>query len=80
MLSFYNKILPIELNYFVGFPTALEDDFLMLTREKGCHVLYLSNEVLSGTDKLCEFEIFGAKSTHLYLQKYFLVGKLVVPL
>lgn len=80
VFGFDNIVISFQVEYFFRLPILSCDYLFMLSWEKAWRFFHLSDEFFSLGWQLCEFEILWASSKDSYLQKYFLAGKLEVPL
>ncbi len=75
------EFLSIEFDNVVNVLSSLDENFLMLPCEHFWHILDIMDMLRSGSGQLCKLEIIIAEDHEKeYLQKNFLVGKLVQPL
>lgn len=70
------KFLTVQLECFLTFIAAAKQDLFMLSREVVTHLLHLGRLLVPRCWQLCKPKVLGAVCTNMYLQKYFLAGKL----
>lgn len=70
-----HEVLPVNADRFLGLPTLLQNDLLVLPSEEARQMFHLGYEFLSGLHKLGEFEVLRAALVKAYLQKYCCLGK-----